>query len=413
MKAPFKKIFLARYVQVLEAIGFVLIGLLIAVMIVSAVYRMDDGVKFRLDTVDPQTDPVELPAKAWVRTVEVRVGQPVDTGGICATVVTNESVVALVEAAAALRRVERVADPPSASPVTPGLVDLTRATREALERTAETSTPVTVRAPVAGIVREAPDRPLDTLAGQVIEGVLMAVENYDVLRLQLPLSGENAARVRINLLAEEDVKDWKELTRLLRGEDPAPSIAVARIRQMVSGELEDIRPGRVPLKRDQPEVVGALNTVLEDAALHDPSAWPSGLPDEALVLIAQGPSQLPRDDLIRLNRLLLEVALGDAVAVSRNELQPVKVTFFVPPSPGERGNGSRPEPYPMQGRVVAEPKDDSVHRRVPVACPGTRRRPPRKGRRQRPRSRLRRRQRHRGPRNPLPIPLPVGRRNGD
>lgn len=370
MKAPLKKIFLARYVQVLEAIGFVMIGLLIAVMIVSAVYRMDDGVKFRLDAVDPQTAPVEFPAKAWVRTVDVRVGQRVEAGGLCAAVVTNESTIALVEAAAALRRVERVADHSPTSPATPDLAGLARATSEALEQTAETSTSVAVRAPVGGIVREAPDRPLDTLAGQILEGVLMAVESYDVLRLRLPLSGENAPRVRINLLAEEDVQDWKELTRLLCGEDPAPSKATARIRQFVSGQLEDIRPGRVPLKRDQPEVVRVLNTVLEDAALHDPSVWPSGLPDEALALIGQGPTQLSRDDLIRLNRLLLEVALGDVIAGSRDEPQPVKVTFFVPPSPGERGSGSKPEPYPMQGRVVAEPKDDSVIAEFPAPARG-------------------------------------------
>ena len=374
MRAPFKKLFLARYVQILEAVGFVLIGLLIATMIVSAVYRIDDGVKFRLDAVRPQMYPVELPStRVWVRTVDVRAGQRVEAGDACATVMTDETVIALVGAEADLRRAESavgVSARPEVSRELPGLV---AAASAAVDRAAGTAAAVTVRAPVGGIVRESAERRLGDLVGRVIDGALMTVENYDSLRIEIPLSGENAARVRIHLLAEEDIRDWRELTRLLRGEDPAPSEAVARIRGMLAGRMDGIRPGRVPLKRDQPEVVRALNAILEDAGLHEASAWPADLPSEARALLETDPAELSRDDRIRLNRILLENGLGDAIAESRGEQQAVKITFHVPRAqvgPAGAGRKSKAEPYPMQGRVIAEPEGGKVIGEFPAPEPG-------------------------------------------
>ena len=115
-------------------------------------------------------------------------------------------------------------------------------------------------------------QPLHSLQGTIATGEVATIISYGSLRFPVPVGGENALRVRVNLLAEPDVIDWKVLTAIVRSDSPPQDPAEKRTWEMLQGKLEEVRPDKVPLKRAMPEVVGALNELLRRPDFYSPDA---------------------------------------------------------------------------------------------------------------------------------------------
>ena len=83
MKAPFKKVFLARYVQVLEVIGFLAVGCMLAAVGFSTLYPLDDVCKASADeVVKPHMVAVALAGQSYVRSVHADYGDAVTSGQV-------------------------------------------------------------------------------------------------------------------------------------------------------------------------------------------------------------------------------------------------------------------------------------------------------------------------------------------
>jgi len=66
-----KKKILAKYVAWIEAFGFLFIGVIIATMIGSTIYKIDDTMKFTGVAVVPRSEPIELPADLVQRALQL------------------------------------------------------------------------------------------------------------------------------------------------------------------------------------------------------------------------------------------------------------------------------------------------------------------------------------------------------
>jgi hypothetical protein len=364
-KVAFRKRFFSRYVFWLEALGFLFIGILIAGMIGSALYEIDDVMKFAGVPAKAHREPVAMDLPVYVKSVAVAEGAPVAKGQTLMAVSGSSQTVALIEATAATRKaLDTLGEPPAGDETQTAMAASLKETLErsvaALEK--EASRPVT--APIDGILEAASGQPWQRLSGRIVSGTVATVRNYESLRLSAPVTGDNALRVRMNLLAENDVLDWKALTRDIRSEYPPQDPAARRVWEMLQGKLEEIRPGKRPLKRAMPEIVGALNELLRRSDFWDPHAWAGKtLPAEARALLERERGKLNQDELIRLNRLLLRAAMPDAIGVSRNVRQNVKAKLYVPVerrTPDGNTVKEKPLVYPATGQVVHEPEGGKV-----------------------------------------------------
>lgn len=360
-----KKKILSRYIPWIEAFGFVFIGLIIAIMIGSAIYKIDDTMKFTGAAVAPRSEPIELPAEAYIDSVEIKDGDAVAKDQALMWITTSPEDLALLKALAstekaleALRAQKKDGD---------ALSEVETSLAAALARgkaTPRKEAPKTVAATVDGIATSDAKDPIQNLAGRIVGGKVGTVYAYNSLRFPVPVGGENALRVRVNLLAEEDVLSWKRLTAFIKSETPPDNLAVRRVWERLAGKLEEIKPGKTPLKRNMPEIVGAVNELLRARDFHEEKAWAGiAIPAEAKTLLDRGVATLTQDEVIRVNRLLLEAAMPQTIAPSHNEYQVVKAKLYIPvqhKTPDGKIVKDPPKIFPIQGTVVHEPSGGQV-----------------------------------------------------
>jgi hypothetical protein len=359
-RAPFKKRLLAKYINWLEAAGFLMIGTLIAGMVASTVYKIDDAMKFTNAPVSPRKEPVALPTEAFVDAVETTGGAAVKTGQVLLRASTDANDLAVLRAAAAIRTAEEaLRAAPTDAATTAAVAGLLQEALAKAVAVPRNKPPEPVVAPVDGEVVPNPKQPLDSLQGKIATGDVATIISYGSLRFPVPVTGDNALRVRMNLLAEQDVLDWKLLTRQIRSENPPEDPATRRVWDLLSGKLDEVRPGATPLKRAMPEIVGALNEILRKPDFYEAKAWQGKqLPPEARQLLEKGPAKLPADELIRLNRLQMELALPGAIAPGANIHQEVKAKLYIPVqhrTPEGKIVKDPPKVFNVSGTVVHEP----------------------------------------------------------
>ena len=360
-RAPFRKRFLAKYVLWLEAAGFLFIGILIAGMVGSAVYKIDDVMKFSGVTSEERREIVAVPIESYVNSVMKEEGANVEQGQELMRVTGSAQTSALLKAINSIEQALEALQGDSAKG------DLEIPLKNALSRSLsilekEASHPIL--APISGTLKSGEKYKWQTLSGKVISGTVGYVMTFDSLRFEVPVAGDNAARVRINLLAEEDVKDWKLLTSLIKSEHPLSDPVKQRIRDLLADKLEEIKPGKRPMKRNMPEVVGALNDLLRRRDFYVPDLWSDReLGPDAQVLLKGNIETLNEDDLIRLNRILLDLALSEAISPARNSRQQVKAKLYIPVeekgSDGKMKKG-KPRIFTVRGEVVHEPSAGKV-----------------------------------------------------
>jgi len=360
-KAPFRKRFLAKYVLWLEVAGFLFIGILIVGMVGSAVYKIDDVMKFSGVIAESRSEPVTVSIESYVNSVSVEEGSAVDQGQELMRVTGSAQNRALLKAMDATRQALEALQADSAkAEIEPPLREALANSLSILEK--EPSRPVA--APIAGIVKSGEKYKWKDLSGKVVSGVAASVTTYDSLRFAVPVAGDNAFRVRINLLAEEDVKDWKLLTSLIKSEQPPSDPVKRRIWELLAGKLQEIKPGKRPMKRNMPDVVGALNDLLRRKDFYVKEEWSGlNLPSEAQDLLARKVEILGEDDLVRLNRILLDLVLSEAVSPGRNSRQQVKAKLYIPVE--EKGSDGKikkgkPRIFAVRGEVVHEPSAGKV-----------------------------------------------------
>jgi hypothetical protein len=356
-KPTFRKRLLSRYVYWLEAIGFTFIGVLLAGMIGSAIYEIDDAARFTAVPAEPLTVPVQVETDAYVRSVSVRPGDEVEAGAELMTAITDPGTSAQLRA---LRLMEDALAVLENSGETTGSIQepLSTAINETSSVLAALP-PTRITAPVSGVFFAGVPVAMENLPGRVVSERIGTIRSYKSLQFPVPLSGDNAARVRVNLLAEQDVLDWRALTAVIRTEDPPADPAQRRVWELLAGKLEEVKPGKVPLKRLMPEIVGALNDLLRKRDFYHPEAWRGkGLDQETRTLLEKGIDELDPDELIAVNRKLLEAAFPGIIAVSAGARQVVKAKLLIPVrSQGPDGKIQEEEPlaFPVQGNVVSDP----------------------------------------------------------
>jgi hypothetical protein len=368
VKAPLKKVFLARYVLLLEIGGYLAVGVLIAGIVYSNCRMVDDVCKLSADAVvTPRIEVIALERPSFVRDVRVDYGEEVEKGQCLFTIAAHSPEIdTLVIVRRYFEEARGALNATTASlAASPALRDLTLrgiAGTDAL-RSAPTTT---VLAPMAGEVTAAGKQVagLRRVAETIMEGPVVQVCSYGALRFAVPVSGKNADRVRINQLAVLDVRDWKTLTRSIRAKDAPDSPGERRVWERLKGRLADVKPNRVPPKNKKADVVAALAEILAAPDFYDPNVWnPSRLSPEARYLVRKGVPNLTFEERVRLNRLVLEGIFPGAIAKSKNSRQPVKARILVPQAPqtadGAR-KGAGPKVFPMTGEVISERQGGNV-----------------------------------------------------
>lgn len=373
MKAPLIKVFLARYVLILEIGGYLALCLLIGGIVYSTFYMVDDVCKISADAaVTPRTEIITLEKISYIRDVYAREGNRVEKGSplfsIAAHTVEFDTLVSLRRY---FDQARRTLDATTATLAESGaLSDLLQQGIKATDRLRAAPT-INIASPMAGdleiISKNA--RPLWQLAGEILEGPVARVLNYGSLRFSVPVSGKNADRVRINQLAVDDVLDWKALTRSIRAKSAPASAAERRVWERLRGKLPEVRPNRVPPKNRKADVVQALAEILEAPDFYDPTVWSSSqIAEEERTLVQRGIPNLTFEDRVRLNRLLFEGIFPDAVAKSRNKRVPVKARILIQVTPTPESRGAQaPETkvFPMTGEVITERQGGNVTVQLP------------------------------------------------
>jgi hypothetical protein len=212
-KAPFRKRFLAKYVSWLEVAGFMFVGILIAAMIGSAVYEIDDVMKFSSVIAEPRRDSVKVSFESYVNAVMVDEGTSVKEGGELLKVTGSADSAPLIKTIDSIQKALDSIQRDSADG------EVQKFLKQALDRSLgalEKEPSHAVLAPISGILKGGGGIPWQNLSGKVVNGEIGLVITYDSLRFVVPVAGDNAPRVRINLLAEQDVADWKLLTSRIK-----------------------------------------------------------------------------------------------------------------------------------------------------------------------------------------------------
>lgn len=182
----------------------------------------------------------------------------------------------------------------------------------------------------------------EALASRVL-WVLLVVTTLVLLAIA-PVSVNEVAGTR---LRPGEVLDARVLSKKIQEEyrEPKPSPG-KQIWALLSDDLKeqlaqpdgDDAPGDWP-DRAYIELSGELNRMLDKPELYDRAAWAGKTLDaEAERLLAHGADRLAREELARLNRLLLEAAYPEEIAHSRSSEIAVGYLWYRPfPSfPGKR-----------------------------------------------------------------------------
>ena len=357
---------MAKYVRWLEAAGFIFVGIILAAMVGSLLYKIDDVVKFTGVEARAWREPVKISIKSYVHTVLASECSQVEQGEDLLRIIGSPEEEKLITSIDAMHEALRALEKNQAGD------ELIKPLQEALSRAISNlkELPVrTISAPITGTVNSSGAYQWDSLAGKVVIGEVGIVTTYDSLRFTVPLAGENASRVRINLLAEEDVKDWKQLTSQIKSLQPPVDPVRRLLWDRLQNKLIEVKPGKRPLKRSMPEIVASLNEILRQRDLYDPQIWgDKEIPPEAQELINTGIPNLKEDELIRLNRLLLEAALSGSIQPSINERQVVKAKIYIPVTerlPGGTIEKKKPIVVRIQGGVVYEHAGGAVMIELP------------------------------------------------
>lgn len=368
MKAPLKKIFLARYVLLLEIGGYLALGGLIAGIVYSTFYMVDDACKVNADAaVTPQIETIALERPSYVREVQTEYGALVEKGQPLLTVSAHSPASdRLVAVRRSLEEARKALDAGAKTPdVPPGLSELVRRATEDTDAIRSMPT-TTVVSPISGEVTPANKeiKTLRSLAGTVLDGPVAQVRNYSTLRFSVAISGKNADRVRINQIAADDVLNWKNLTGKIKAQNPPESPAERRVWERLKGKLADVKPNRTPTKNKKSDIVQALVEILEAADFFDPKIWnPSQLGKEAQSLIQKGVPNLTFEERVRLNRLIFENTFPDDIAQTRNQRQPVKAKILVNQPPlvvAGKEEAQEPKVFLMTGEVISERQSGNV-----------------------------------------------------
>ncbi len=153
------------------------------------------------------------------------------------------------------------------------------------------------------------------MIGQIVAGTVLGV----FLLLNPITTGAGPLTAR-------DILDWPGLTAALAMQaNGDPADPEHRIYSRLSPELQDelrrVDPQHAALERQfQRRMVDDLNRVLVQPELYTAAPWEGRINGEAKGLIGQEIAALPRADLIRLNRLLVESAFPMYVARSVRDL---------------------------------------------------------------------------------------------
>ncbi len=149
-------------------------------------------------------------------------------------------------------------------------------------------------------------------AGQIAVGLLLGA--YLV---------QNPITVSASYVYPRDVTMWHTLVHTLHGGGTAEgSPAVQRIWSLLDAEartvVNEAAQGEPLTQVRREALLRGLNGLLGDRNLYAPEGWPpDALDDEAMMLLARDRESLAEIEVIRLDRLLLEAALPQAIARSR------------------------------------------------------------------------------------------------
>lgn len=146
----------------------------------------------------------------------------------------------------------------------------------------------------------------------------------DLQGLQLGGGEKGAAPRSPGSLRSEDVTSWPNLLTALKAAaaNAAPSPG-GRILTFVDGRVKSALPGIDPAK-EVPEsnkgfILGELNGALRQSSLYTAEAWAGvAIEGEAQTLLQRGPDSLSPDEVVLLNRRLVEAAFPDAIAKAAN-----------------------------------------------------------------------------------------------
>jgi len=364
MRAPLRKIFIARYVLYLEIIGFLIMGVIIAGMIFCVIYQIDDTARIKSDDLPLTIEHLTLPSRVYVDAVQVKDGDAVAKGQRLLTVQDDPADLALMETrldlAAAAEALTSLTLNRSLSPDVGKSVQAALAGAQAI---ALTHPPKPTTAPLNGIVK---GDALAQMAHTMRQGQVCDVHNWDELRFEARVSGKNTDRVNISLLGPRDVLEWRELTRMLKAPDPPPSPSVRQFWELANKDdvnfkdkLKFIAAGSKPDNIGRTDVVTVMNNVLRLKELYPDAGWaPANLPPEARSILRKGVKDLTDNELFRLNRLLLEKTFPGWFETSPNVHQPVKAKILIPRPSRRLPNGleekQKPIIFPMTGETLSD-----------------------------------------------------------
>lgn len=150
------------------------------------------------------------------------------------------------------------------------------------------------------------------------------ITKSDLQGLQLGGGEEGGAPRSPGNLRPEDITSWPNLLTALKaaGANSAPSPG-GRILTLVDGRVKSALPGIDPAV-EVPEsskdfILGQLNGALRQSSLYSAEAWAGvAIEGEAQTLLQRGPDSLSPDEVVLLNRRLVEAAFPDAIAKAAN-----------------------------------------------------------------------------------------------
>lgn len=174
-------------------------------------------------------------------------------------------------------------------------------------------------------------------AGQVLTGLLLGLYLYN-----------NPVTISAAYVQDKDVLDWKGLVSTLATAAPATEpgsgdSSSASLLQVWKGldaqtraTLEALEGVEVIPGEDRAIVLRGINRLIEHGKIYDPGVWK--LSGEAGALVEHGVDALSGGERIRLNRLLLEDILPEALAASVPDLHtkigvPGFKDFYIPLGP--------------------------------------------------------------------------------
>lgn len=362
MRAPLKKIFIARYVLLLEVLGFIIMGAIIAGMLFAVFHKINDDCKVKSDVVTAAVDPLTLPAPAFIIKVEAKDGDQVVQGQSILQILDDPTDVSIMKAQQDLAASQAsLTSASQTAGISAQVLDSIRVALASSQQISPVGQKKSLPAPTSGILKGSE---LATMEGTIREGKVAEVHDFTKLRFSVSVGGKNSDRVNISLLGARDILDWKLVTRILKGKDEPENPAQRRIwtiaqeTKAIQDKLRFIGPGKAPDAIGKGDVVAALNTILRKSDFYAADAWDAAsLSEEARKFIGKGPATLPEIELFRFNRLLLEAALPGAIEVSQNQLQPVKAKIIVPKeSVLENGKEKKikPDIFPLSGKILTD-----------------------------------------------------------